>query len=193
MLAPQVDGGVRLLCLVGQPHALCLLPVVPKPGLLSTPASGAADSQALGGSSKGSTTNDPKDGRVVGLDCMYDIDPSIGELADLPLGWRAWRKDIQSPWQREPKAYPTKCGRLRSLRRSQVPVMLHVTCRAPSRHSSGSRFAGGSSCRCPVRFPRLPAAPRNATVGRLIRAALRIPSEPGRRSAILLAGVHILV
>src|SRR5262245_13337265 len=48
------------------------------------------------------TTNDPNDGSVVGLDCMYSRDPSIGELADLPLGWRAFRKSENAPWNREP-------------------------------------------------------------------------------------------
>lgn len=48
-----------------------------------------------------STTNDPDDGRVVGLDCIYERDPSIGELADLPLGWRAWRENSASAWIRE--------------------------------------------------------------------------------------------
>jgi hypothetical protein len=47
------------------------------------------------------TTNDPKDGRVVGLDCMYERDPSIGELADLPLGWKAWREATDRDWIRE--------------------------------------------------------------------------------------------
>lgn len=48
------------------------------------------------------TTNDPKDGLVVCLDCMYERDPSIGELADLPCGWRAWRAAADAPWQRGP-------------------------------------------------------------------------------------------
>ena len=47
------------------------------------------------------TTNDPDDGRIVGLDCMYDKDPSIGELADLPLGWKAWRDAPDQAWIRE--------------------------------------------------------------------------------------------
>ena len=47
-------------------------------------------------------SDDPDDGRVVGLDCMYNIDPSIGELADLPLGWRAKRESPTLPWIREP-------------------------------------------------------------------------------------------
>jgi hypothetical protein len=49
------------------------------------------------------TTNDPDDGRVVGLACLYAIDPSIGALADLPRGWIAWRPDPNAPWQRAPK------------------------------------------------------------------------------------------
>jgi hypothetical protein len=47
------------------------------------------------------TTNDPSDGRIVCLGCMYQLDPTIRDLADLPRGWRAWRDNISSPWQRE--------------------------------------------------------------------------------------------
>ena len=42
------------------------------------------------------------DGVVLSLDCVLELDPSIAELADLPLGWRAWRDDVQQAWQREP-------------------------------------------------------------------------------------------
>ena len=51
-------------------------------------------------------TNDPKDGRVVGLGELFERDPSIGQLADLPLGWRAWRDSADSPWQRGPEPTP---------------------------------------------------------------------------------------
>jgi hypothetical protein len=44
----------------------------------------------------------PADGVVLGLACVLDIDPSVAEVADLPLGWRAWREDVGQPWQREP-------------------------------------------------------------------------------------------
>ena len=47
------------------------------------------------------TTNDPKDGRIVGLDCALGLDPSLAELADLPLGWRAWRDAPGQPWRRQ--------------------------------------------------------------------------------------------
>lgn len=38
--------------------------------------------------------------------CLHhfvDADPTIGELADLPLGWRAWRDHVGGDWRREPK------------------------------------------------------------------------------------------
>jgi hypothetical protein len=43
------------------------------------------------------TTNDPDDARVVGLGAVYARDPSVGQLADLPLGWRAWRQAVNMP------------------------------------------------------------------------------------------------
>jgi hypothetical protein len=46
------------------------------------------------------TTNDPAEGRVLCLGCLFERDRSIGELADLPLGWIAWRVSRNDPWQR---------------------------------------------------------------------------------------------
>jgi len=40
---------------------------------------------------------------VVGLRTVLQRDPSIGELADLPLGWRASRDRADGAWQRAPK------------------------------------------------------------------------------------------
>jgi hypothetical protein len=34
--------------------------------------------------------------------CMYSLDPSIAELADLPLGWQAERVAPGKPWARSP-------------------------------------------------------------------------------------------
>jgi hypothetical protein len=34
------------------------------------------------------------------------MDPSVLELADLPLGWQAWRSHLGAPWQRTPKGEP---------------------------------------------------------------------------------------
>jgi hypothetical protein len=42
------------------------------------------------------------DGMVVSLRSMVERDPSLAELADLPLGWQAWRQRRGSPWERGP-------------------------------------------------------------------------------------------
>ena len=47
------------------------------------------------------TTNDPKDGLVVGLDCIYQLDPSVGEVANLPPGWIATRDTRDVAWHLE--------------------------------------------------------------------------------------------
>ena len=44
-----------------------------------------------------------EDAKIVALRRIYELDPSIAELADLPLGWQAWRTDRHSPWQRAPR------------------------------------------------------------------------------------------
>lgn len=49
------------------------------------------------------TTSDVNDGMVVCLGCAYQHDRSIGQLADLPPGWIAWRETVEAPWQREQK------------------------------------------------------------------------------------------
>ncbi len=58
------------------------------------------------------TTDEPADAMVICLGCLFDRDPTIGELADLPHGWRAWRASPSSPWVREarpaaPQSPPT--------------------------------------------------------------------------------------
>ncbi len=42
------------------------------------------------------------DAMLVSLRDVYSIDPTIGELADLPVGWTAMRLAIGEPWQRQP-------------------------------------------------------------------------------------------
>ena len=54
-------------------------------------------------------TNDPgppkeSDAAVVGLSEMLDRDATLADLADLPLGWRAWRETPTSPWHRKRKS-----------------------------------------------------------------------------------------
>ena len=40
---------------------------------------------------------------VVALRRVFERDPSIAELADLPPGWKAWRDGPEAPWQRGPQ------------------------------------------------------------------------------------------
>jgi hypothetical protein len=40
---------------------------------------------------------------VVGLGTMALKDPSVLDLADLPLGWCAWRESPEEAWRRAPK------------------------------------------------------------------------------------------
>jgi hypothetical protein len=40
-------------------------------------------------------------GRLVGLEEITKLDPSILELSDLPLGWIAFRSSPDLPWVRE--------------------------------------------------------------------------------------------
>lgn len=50
------------------------------------------------------TTSDTHDARMIGLGEALKIDPSLAQIADLPLGWRAWRKDRESTWQKAPRS-----------------------------------------------------------------------------------------
>ena len=37
---------------------------------------------------------------VVSLQSIFNIDVTVGELADLPMGWHAWRNGLGEPWQK---------------------------------------------------------------------------------------------
>lgn len=41
--------------------------------------------------------------RLVSLKTIVDMDPTVKELANLPLGWIAWRAKPDSRWHRKPK------------------------------------------------------------------------------------------
>jgi hypothetical protein len=47
------------------------------------------------------TTNDPADGRIVHLAEIVAMDPSVTEVADLPLGWVAFRTGAGGDWTRQ--------------------------------------------------------------------------------------------
>ena len=42
-----------------------------------------------------------EEGRVVSLRRIYQLDPTIADLADLPLGGRAWRTSPGAAWERD--------------------------------------------------------------------------------------------
>ena len=46
------------------------------------------------------TTEKKKDSVIMCLGCAFENDRSIGEVADLPLGWKARRETNTSAWQR---------------------------------------------------------------------------------------------
>jgi hypothetical protein len=49
------------------------------------------------------TSNDPEDGRIVHLEEIVGRDPTVTAVADLPLGWIAFRSAVGAEWQREPQ------------------------------------------------------------------------------------------
>ncbi|MDQ0110683.1 hypothetical protein [Paenibacillus harenae] len=42
-----------------------------------------------------------EDAMLVALEEIVELDPTITAVADLALGWVAWRDDKLSPWKRE--------------------------------------------------------------------------------------------
>jgi hypothetical protein len=52
----------------------------------------------------------PADGAIVSMRSMFERDPTLVELADLPLGWEATRVGPGEPWQRGPVADRHGCA-----------------------------------------------------------------------------------
>jgi hypothetical protein len=48
-------------------------------------------------------TDDTDSALVVGIESVSAVDPTILELSDLPMGWRAWRASVDGDWRREPR------------------------------------------------------------------------------------------
>jgi hypothetical protein len=46
------------------------------------------------------TTNDDADARLIAMEEALQIDPTIAEIADLPVGWGASHTHIGGPWSR---------------------------------------------------------------------------------------------
>ena len=38
---------------------------------------------------------------IISMEEIVRIDDTVQQLADLPLGWVAWRDSVESPWQRQ--------------------------------------------------------------------------------------------
>ena len=47
-------------------------------------------------------TDHHSSGIPVHVEHVIERDPSVGELADLPAGWQAWRESEDADWVREP-------------------------------------------------------------------------------------------
>ena len=46
-------------------------------------------------------TPSEEDAVIVSLKYIVSLDPKVEELAELPLGWRAWRRQKNEAWFRE--------------------------------------------------------------------------------------------
>jgi hypothetical protein len=62
------------------------------------------DSWSFIGSSAGTAEN----GRAIALHEAVELDPSVLQLADLPIGWRARRDSPEDSWIREPNSDTTQ-------------------------------------------------------------------------------------
>lgn len=47
---------------------------------------------------------DTSEAMIVGLKELVQLDQTLVEIANLPLGWFAWREDKNSPWISRPRA-----------------------------------------------------------------------------------------
>lgn len=48
----------------------------------------------------GTSDTNLNDGRIVCLEHIIELDPSVLEVADMPPGWRATREYVGGPWVR---------------------------------------------------------------------------------------------
>jgi len=56
------------------------------------------------------TTDDPLDGRVIGMGEALRMDPSLRSVADLSPGWIARRPTVDGAWVREPNSGGARQG-----------------------------------------------------------------------------------
>lgn len=53
-------------------------------------------------------SGDSEQAQMVSFAKIFSIEPKLAELADLPLGWCAWRDSANDPWQRKPNSRTIK-------------------------------------------------------------------------------------
>ena len=57
------------------------------------------------------TTEYPGEPVLLCLGCVFEHDPSLAEISDLPLGWSAFRPEVGAEWERwEKEAEDEECG-----------------------------------------------------------------------------------
>ncbi len=56
------------------------------------------------------TTTETSEAMVVALERVVKLDPTVMEVADLPLGWMAWRDSPKDAWKRAPNVQPPEAG-----------------------------------------------------------------------------------
>lgn len=47
------------------------------------------------------TTEQPEECVILCFGCVFEKDPTLSQIADLPVGWSAWRSSVGAPWARE--------------------------------------------------------------------------------------------
>ena len=50
------------------------------------------------------TTEASEDGRLIGMVEALKMDPTLATIADLPPGWRAYRRAVGEPWTKQPNS-----------------------------------------------------------------------------------------
>lgn len=46
------------------------------------------------------TTDEPEECVILCMGCVFERDPSLREIANLPIGWSAFRQEIGAAWER---------------------------------------------------------------------------------------------
>jgi hypothetical protein len=47
------------------------------------------------------TTEEPQEPMVLCLGCVFERDQTLAQIAELPIGWSAWRTAVGAPWSKE--------------------------------------------------------------------------------------------